>query len=81
MFPTDDHKTHMKEQLSRMGGPVLLLGAVLALAGCASSPSSANTVRRSETGRAQTVERGEVVYVREVTIEGEAQGGARSLVA
>ena len=36
---------------------------------------SANTVSRTETGRAHTVEKGEVVYVREVTIEGEARGG------
>jgi len=51
-----------------------LLGMVLMLAGCVGSPTSANTVRRSETGRAHTVQRGEVIYVREVTIEGEAQG-------
>ena len=64
----------MKSRLSPICGPVLLLGVLLALAGCASSPSSANTVRRSETGRAHTVQRGEVIYVREVTIEGEAHG-------
>ena len=64
----------MKETPVRMSGALLLLGTVLALAGCASSPSSANTVRRSETGRAHTVQRGEVIYVREVTIEGEAHG-------
>lgn len=46
--------------------------ASCALGACASSPSSANSVRRSDTGRAHTVERGEVVYLREVTIEGEA---------
>lgn len=46
--------------------------------GCATSPSSANTVRRSETGRVHTVQTGEVIYVREVTIEGEA-GGAGAL--
>jgi len=57
-----------------MCGTVLLLGMVLALAGCAGSPTSANTVRRSETGQAHTVQRGEVIYVREVTIEGEAHG-------
>ncbi len=57
-----------------VGIPVLVLGALLALSGCATSPSSANSVRRNETGRAQTVDRGEVVYVRTVTIEGEAQG-------
>ena len=64
----------MKRQLLPKCGALLLLGTVLALAGCASSPSSANTVRRSETGRAHTVQRGEVIYVREVTIEGEAHG-------
>jgi len=64
----------MKRQLLPKCGALLLLGTVLALAGCASSPSSANTVRRSETGRVHTVQRGEVIYVREVTIEGEAQG-------
>ena len=64
----------MKEQRWCIGGRVLLLGLALTLAGCASSPSSANTVRRSETGRAHTVQRGEVIYVREVTIEGEAGG-------
>jgi outer membrane lipoprotein SlyB len=64
----------MKQQLVKTSGLLLLLCSVLALAGCASSPSSANTVRRSETGRAHTVQRGEVIYVREVTIEGEAHG-------
>ena len=64
----------IKKRLSKTTGVALLLGTVLALAGCASSPSSANTVRRSETGRAHTVQRGEVIYVREVTIEGEAHG-------
>lgn len=54
---------------------VLLVGVVLLLSGCAPSPTSANTVRRSETGRAHTVEHGEVIYVRAVTIEGEARGG------
>lgn len=66
--------TIMNRQLLPKCGALLLLGTVLALAGCASSPSSANTVRRSETGRAHTVQRGEVIYVREVTIEGEAHG-------
>lgn len=47
---------------------------VLGMTGCASGPTSANTVRRSDTGRAHTVETGEVVYVRPVTIEGEARG-------
>jgi outer membrane lipoprotein SlyB len=64
----------MKQIPLRMSGPLLLLCSALALAGCASSPSSANTVRRSETGRAHTVQQGEVIYVREVTIEGEAHG-------
>lgn len=47
---------------------------IMSLTGCASPPASANSVSRSETGRAHTVEMGEVVYVREVTIEGEARG-------
>jgi outer membrane lipoprotein SlyB len=66
--------TIMKERLRQFGSRAVLLGLVLTLAGCASSPSSANTVRRSETGRAHTVQHGEVIYVREVTIEGEAGG-------
>lgn len=66
--------TIMKERLRQIGSRAVLLGLALTLAGCASSPSSANTVRRSETGRAHTVQGGEVVYVREVTIEGEAGG-------
>jgi outer membrane lipoprotein SlyB len=66
--------TIMKRQRLPQCGALLLLGALLALAGCASSPSSANTVRRSETGRAHTVQQGEVIYVRQVTIEGEAHG-------
>lgn len=52
-----------------------LSAATIGLGACASSPSSANTVSRSDTGRAHSVERGEVVYVRQVTIEGEARGG------
>ncbi|HMP73530.1 MAG TPA: hypothetical protein PKE55_09745 [Kiritimatiellia bacterium] len=48
--------------------------AASTLAGCATSPTSANTVRRGETGMAHTFDRGEVIYVREVTIEGETQG-------
>jgi outer membrane lipoprotein SlyB len=54
---------------------VLLVGVATMLSGCASSPTSASTVSRSETGRAHRVEKGEVIYVREVTIEGEARGG------
>jgi outer membrane lipoprotein SlyB len=50
------------------------MGAGLILSGCATSPTSANTVRRSETGVAHTFERGEVIYVRQVTIEGESEG-------
>ena len=52
----------------------LLLGLATWMAGCASRPTSANSVSRSETGRAHRVEKGEVIYVREVTIEGEARG-------
>jgi len=63
-----------QRRLQSLGGPLLLLAALLSLTGCASSPTSANTVRRSETGRVHTMERGEVIYVREVTIEGEAGG-------
>ena len=53
---------------------VALAPVTLALTACASRPASANTVSRSETGRAHTVETGEVVYVRQVTIEGESRG-------
>lgn len=52
----------------------LLAGGALALTGCATSPTSANTVSRSETGRAHSVQNGEVIYVRSVTIEGESRG-------
>jgi outer membrane lipoprotein SlyB len=54
---------------------VAAVGLLVLGAGCAQSPSSANTVRRSETGRAHSVQHGEVIYVRSVTIEGEARGG------
>lgn len=54
--------------------PVLAIGSSLVLSGCATSPTSANTVRRSETGQAHTFERGEVIFVRQVTIEGESEG-------
>jgi outer membrane lipoprotein SlyB len=56
----------------------VLLAALLALSGCASSgATSANRVSRSDTGRSHTVTKGEVIYVREVVIEGEgAVGGA-----
>jgi outer membrane lipoprotein SlyB len=57
-----------------MAAMVLLLISSLAWSGCATSPTAANTVRRGETGMAHTFERGEVIYVREVTIEGETQG-------
>lgn len=63
-----------KKQMLVMVGPALFMGAVLTLSGCASSPTSANTVRRSETGLAHTFERGEVIFVRQVTIEGESEG-------
>ena len=53
---------------------VALAPATLALTACASQPTSANRVGRSETGRAHTVEHGEVIYVRSVTIEGESRG-------
>jgi outer membrane lipoprotein SlyB len=51
-----------------------LAPATFLLTACASRPASANSVSRAETGRAHTVEKGEVVYVREVTIEGESRG-------
>jgi len=63
-----------KNKLLAIVCPALLMGAVLTLSGCASSPTSANTVRRSETGLAHTFERGEVIFVRPVTIEGESEG-------
>jgi outer membrane lipoprotein SlyB len=52
----------------------LLFISGLTGSGCATSPTSANTVRRSETGRAHSFDRGEVIYVRAVTIEGESEG-------
>jgi outer membrane lipoprotein SlyB len=64
----------MKKRILAVVAPALVLGAVLIVSGCASSPTSANTVRRSETGMAHTFERGEVIYVRNVTIEGESEG-------
>jgi len=64
----------MNKRVLSIIAPALALGAVLTLSGCASSPTSANTVRRSETGMAHTFERGEVIYVRQVTIEGESEG-------
>jgi outer membrane lipoprotein SlyB len=64
----------MNKQLLRIVFPVLSFVAVLAMSGCATSPTSANTVRRGETGQAHTFERGEVIYVRNVTIEGESKG-------
>jgi len=64
----------MNKKILSIVAPALVLGAALALSGCATSPTSANTVRRSETGVAHRVERGEVVYVRDVTIEGESEG-------
>ena len=63
-----------KKQTVAMLAPVLIVGAVLTLSGCATSPTSANTVRRSETGVVHRFERGEVIYVRDVTIEGESEG-------
>lgn len=59
---------HLLVLITALAGVAFWMGA------CASSPTSSNTVRRSETGRAHAVEHGEVVYVRQVTIEGEARG-------
>jgi outer membrane lipoprotein SlyB len=64
----------MNKKMIAVFAPALVLGAALTLSGCATSPTSANTVRRSETGMAHTFERGEVIYVRNVTIEGESEG-------
>lgn len=64
----------MNRYNSVLVAPALVLGVVLTMSGCATSPTSAHTVRRSETGMAHTFERGEVIYVRDVTIEGESQG-------
>jgi outer membrane lipoprotein SlyB len=57
-----------------LAATAVALSSVFFLTGCASSPTAANTVRRSETGRAHTFERGEVIYVRAITIEGESNG-------
>ncbi len=65
---------HTKTQRILSGIVALVTGASLTLTGCATSPTSANTVRRGETGMVHTFERGEVIYVRAVTIEGESQG-------
>jgi outer membrane lipoprotein SlyB len=64
----------MKKQILAIVGTALVTGAMLSLTGCATSPTSANTVRRDETGQIHRVERGEVIFVRQVTIEGESQG-------
>jgi outer membrane lipoprotein SlyB len=68
----------MRSSGTRIILPTLTTILLLLATGCAtSSPSSANTVRRSETGRVQSLEEGEVVMVREVTIEGTSGvGGA-----
>jgi outer membrane lipoprotein SlyB len=52
----------------------LLFAAAFSITGCATSPTTANTVSRHETGRVHTFERGEIIYVRSVTIEGESDG-------
>ncbi len=64
----------IRKQSSVLLATTLVLGGVLTLSGCATSPTTANTVRRSETGMAHTFDRGEVIYVRQVTIEGESEG-------
>lgn len=57
-----------------LGGTALWVAASLAVTGCATKPTGAHTVHRSETGRAHAVESGEVIYVRPVTIQGEVGG-------
>ncbi|HMO51887.1 MAG TPA: hypothetical protein PKE26_10940 [Kiritimatiellia bacterium] len=64
----------MKKKFLAVLAPALAVSTLFTMSGCATSPTAANTVRRSETGVAHAVERGEVVYVREVTIEGESEG-------
>ncbi len=64
----------MNKRILAIIAPALVMGTVLTMSGCATSPTSANTVRRSETGVVHTFDRGEIIYVREVTIEGESQG-------
>ncbi len=51
-----------------------LAGLLLLLTSCAPSPTSANTVSRSEAGRIQRFEEGVIIMVRDVTIEGESRG-------
>lgn len=65
---------NINKRMITLVAPALVLGAAFLYSGCATSPTAANTVRRSETGMAHTFERGEVIYVREVTIEGESEG-------
>ncbi|MHC4258568.1 MAG: outer membrane lipoprotein [Planctomycetota bacterium] len=50
---------------------VILILLCVAIVGCSSTSSySSNTISRSQAGRTQTVQDGEVLYVRPVTIEG-----------
>lgn len=50
---------------------ILLCGVAVEIAGCSSSPAHSSKVySRKEAGTVQTVQDGEVLYVREVTIEG-----------
>lgn len=52
----------------------LLAGSMLVFTGCATNPTTANTVRRNETGVAHSMEMGRILEVRAVTIQGETEG-------
>jgi outer membrane lipoprotein SlyB len=63
----------MKSTTNRIACAAALLAAIAVFPGCdATSPASANRVSRSDTGRSSSVANGEVIYVREVVIEGES---------
>lgn len=70
----------MKISPKIQAGCVAVMMAVMVVSpGCSNSrgTSSANRVSRSDTGRTNTVTKGEVTYVREVIIEGDSGvGGA-----
>jgi outer membrane lipoprotein SlyB len=59
----------VKGEIMKMTLIVLLCVVVMGIVGCGPAHSS-NVYSRGEAGKVQTVQEGEVLYVREVTIEG-----------